>query len=264
MLKQVIYIYIFLTVLIASCGRGYQKVLKSTDKDLKYTKAVEYFDREDYLRAMPLLEELVALYRGTKKGAEVYYYYAYCAYNQGDLITASYHFDKFSETYPTNKHAMECDFMNAYCYYQGSPKSSLDQEQTYSAIDALQLFANEYPNSDSIPHCNRLMMELRAKLLQKDFDNAKTYFHVRNYKSAVISLGNVMKDFPHNKYKEEIKYLILQSYYLLAKNSVEGKKEERINATITSYEEFIDEFPKSEDLKIWWVKNQSGVINIKE
>ena len=41
----------------------------------------------------------------------------------------------------------------------------------------------------------------------------------------------------------------MQSYYLLAKNSVEGKKEERINATITSYEEFIDEFPKSEDLK---------------
>ena len=248
LIKRLYHLFVVLLVL-TSCNRGYQKVLKSPDKDFKYTKALEYYENSDWTRARPLFEELVPLFKGTKKGADVYYYFIYASYYMGDLGNASYHFKKFAQTYPTSKHAMECSFMNAYCYYEESPIFSLDQSQTFKALDALQLFANDYPNSDSIPRCNALMIELRGKLLEKDYENAQTYFHVRQYEAASIALSNVMKDFPQNKHKEEIKFLILQSNYELALNSVRSKKADRLEQTLKSYQDFIDDFPESKDLK---------------
>ena len=58
-----------------------------------------------------------------------------------------------------------------------------------------------------------------------------------------------MKDFPQNKHKEEIKFLILQSNYELAINSVRSKKADRLEQTLKSYQDFIDDFPESIDLK---------------
>ena len=44
-------------------------------------------------------------------------------------------------------------------------------------------------------------------------------------------------------------YLIIKSYYLLALNSVDSKKQERFKAAIDSYIKFIDTFPNGANLK---------------
>ena len=48
-----------LTVALVSCNE-YNKILKSTDRDLKYTYAKKYFDEGKYNRSITLLEELVS------------------------------------------------------------------------------------------------------------------------------------------------------------------------------------------------------------
>ena len=66
---------LLIVLLIASCSE-YQKVLRSDDPNLKYEKAVEYYQEGDYFRSMQLFDELVILYRGTAKAEKIYYYYA--------------------------------------------------------------------------------------------------------------------------------------------------------------------------------------------
>ena len=66
---------IFILFLNSACGE-YQKILKSTDIDFKFQKAIEFFDNEEYVKAYPLFEELMTFYRGTNKAQEIYYYYA--------------------------------------------------------------------------------------------------------------------------------------------------------------------------------------------
>ena len=72
-------------ILLSSCSE-YQKLLKSSDYELKYTKAIEYYENQQYLRAITLFEELLILYKGTSKAEEIYYYYAYSYYGQSDFI----------------------------------------------------------------------------------------------------------------------------------------------------------------------------------
>lgn len=248
-MSKLVYILLLVFVLsLISCS-DYQKLLKSSDYELKYTKAVEYYKAEDYFRALSLFEELVTIFKGTKKSEDIYYYYCYCQYNEGNHILAGYHFSNFVRTYPNSKHKEECAYMSAYCQFLNSPESSLDQTYTYKAIDELQLFINKYPNSEYVEKANQYIDKLRAKLEEKAYNNAKLYYNIKDYKAAIVALKNSLKDFPDSEYREEQLFLILKSSFLLAENSISKLKIERYNNTITEYYAFIDEYAESERIK---------------
>ena len=54
-----------------------------------------------------------------------------------------------------------------------------------------------------------------------------------------------MIDYPDVENRQEIYFLILESSYFLAINSISAKKEKRLNMTIEYYNQFIDNFPES-------------------
>lgn len=236
-----------LTVGLGSCSK-YQKVLKSTDMDAKLSTAIEFFKKEDYYRSQTLLEELITTMRGTKNAEDVYYYYAYCHFYLKEFILANYQFEIFAKSFPQSPRAQECAFMAAYSHYLDSPGPTLDQESTVKAIEGLQLFINKYPKSTQIEKANQLIDNLREKLQTKDYNNAKLYHNISDYKAAVLSFKNLIKEYPETKYKEEAYFLIFKSQYLLAVNSVETKQEERFKDAVKYYYKFIDNFPTSKYL----------------
>ncbi|MBL0104043.1 MAG: outer membrane protein assembly factor BamD [Bacteroidetes bacterium] len=229
---------------LASCSH-YNKMLKSRDYDAKLEYAVKLYNKGDYFKALPLLEELITVYRGTKKAEQTYYYYAYTNYRIGDYETAAYDFDNFTKTYSSSEFAEECAFMHAYCYYESSPLYSLDQSNTQKAINELQLYIDRYPQSKKIDECNTLIDKLREKLERKDFEIADLYFHTDAFKAAVTCYKNILHDYPATKYREEVMFKIVKASYLLAEGSVDEKKVERYNATLTAYAEFANAFPTS-------------------
>jgi len=172
----------------------------------------------------------------------------------GDYIMAGLYFREFVKTFPSSQLAEECQFQSAYCYYKLSPNPRLDQTDTENAISEFQLFINLFPNSSKVEDATRMMDELRNKLVEKAYLNAKLYFDLgtymgNNYKAAVITAQNTLKEFPDTKYREELSFLILESKFIQAVNSVEEKKEERLRDTIDEYYSFINEYPNSKYLK---------------
>jgi outer membrane protein assembly factor BamD len=218
---------------------------KTKDMDAKLDYAIKLYKKGQYFKALPLLEELLTVYRGTKKAELTYYYYAYTNYQLADYETAAYDFGNYSKTYPNSEYAEECAYMKAYCYYQDSPNYSLDQTSTVKAINEFQLFIDEHLRSTRVTECNKMIDTLRYKLETKDFENAKLYYHMEEYKAAVTAFENVLKDFPSTMYREEAMFLSVKSRYLLAENSFEEKKHDRYNAALTSYGEFTTAYPDS-------------------
>jgi outer membrane protein assembly factor BamD len=227
----------------------YQKVLKSGDYDFKFKKAKEYLDKQDYVRALPLYEELITIFRGTNRSEDCFFYYAYCHYGMGDYLLASYHFKNFYKTFPKSDKSEEAMFLNAYCYFLDSPRFSLDQSNTQAAINEFQLFVTMYPNSDKVSECNTLIDELRLKLQNKSFESARLYFHMGDYKAALVAFRNMLRDFPDSHRREEAFFMIVKSQYLLARNSVPEKQLERFKEVTEYYLKFIDTFPKSKFLR---------------
>lgn len=242
------FLFLALVILIASSCSDYNKLVKSTNLDKKYEMAIKYYDKQDYLKAFTLFEELITLYRGTAKEESTLYYYANTNYNMGDYELAHYYYKNFVKTFPSSAHKEECAYMAAQCYYLSSPAFSLDQSDTKTAIKEFQGFIDEFPKSNRIPECNVVIDELRGKLERKYYEIAKQYYNTGDYKASVYSFNSMLKDFPNTKYQEELHYLIIKSNYLLALNSIESKKVERIKLTIDAYLKFVNAYPKSEYL----------------
>lgn len=247
-LKGVRYIFFFSIFLLASCSE-YSKVLKSTDVEYKYSKAVEYYEKGDYSKALSLFDELGTLFRGSERSQEIHYYIANSHFALEDYYFAAYYYKNFTKTYPRSERAEECLFKTAYCSYLNSPASNLDQTDTDKAIEEFQLFLNRYPDSSLKDSTNAMIGELRLKLEEKAFNNAKLYYLTEDYKSATVALQNMLEDFPDSPHREEIEFLIVKSSYLLAINSIDSKKEERLNETIEHYHKFVDSFQDSEFIK---------------
>jgi outer membrane protein assembly factor BamD len=113
------------------------------------------------------------------------------------------------------------------------------------ALEELQLFVDDYPNSELIDSCNNVMDDLRAKLEFKQYNTSKMYFKMENFRAAATSLKSTMQQFPNSKFKEELMFMLVKSSFLLAKNSIESKKEERYEDTIKTYHKFVSYFPNS-------------------
>lgn len=235
---------VFVLVVLSSCG-DYNKIVKSTDYEFKYKKAVEYYEDGEYVRSGTLFKELVNIYRGTSRADKIYYFFAKSMLGQKDYLMAGHYFNSLVKEFPTSEYTEEAQFMVGYCSYLISPKARLDQQVTQEAIDAMDLYINLYPYSERVDEANRLIDEMQDKLVYKSYLSAKLYFDFENFKASVIALTNSLEKYPESKYREELKYMLLKSKYLLAENSVASKQAARYSNALDEYFSFVDEYPES-------------------
>jgi len=239
---------VFLVVMVVGCKSRFEKLRASNNLAQKYQEALKYYHKKKYSKALILFDDLAQRYRGQAEAEDLYYYGAYTNYYLRDYTSARFYFKQFTDTYPNSARAEECRYMGAYCYYLESPKVGLDQEYTYRAIEALQLFINLYPDSERAQEAAGLIDDLRDKLETKAFNNAKLYLDMGlqdDYRAAVIAFENVLIEFPDTKYAEEMEFLSIKAQCLYAEQSRMVRREERYSKALDLYADFIADYPES-------------------
>lgn len=233
---------LLLALLLTSCSQ-FQKALKSEDTKLKYDTAEQLYDKEKYAKAIRLFEQIAPAYRGKPQAEKMFYMYATSLYKTKSYYTAGYQYDSFTASYPKSTKMEEAAFLGAKSYYFLSPRFSLDQVDTYKALEKLQGFIDRYPNSQYMPEANQLVKELSYKLELKAYSTAKQYFdtaeYFGNYTAALKTLDLFMQDFPGSELREDALFLKFNSAYLLAINSVESKMQQRLVDAKESYDDLV-------------------------
>lgn len=224
---------------------SYNKILKNPNLNFKFQKAREFYLQGEYFKAQPLLEELVSAYRGSDLSEGIYYYYAYCDFQMGAYQTAAYHFKQFNQLFPSSPKGEEMDFMYAYCMFMDSPGSNLDQSNSIRAIEGLQLFVNKYPASPRLEQCNRMIEGLRNKMRIKAFESAMLFYRMEDYRASAVTLQHLLVEYPDLEEREKIRWLVVDSFYKLASNSVESKKAARFESVLEAHQALSEEFPRS-------------------
>lgn len=234
---------------MASCSQ-YQKLVGSTDSDLKWEKAQEYYEQKKYSKTIELLEGMSNMHKGTERGEKTLYLLASSYFNKKDFYTAFTDFETCYKTYPKGVYAEECRFYAGKSAYMNSPDPKLTQDETYKAIDLLNVFLDYYPESLFKSEVDQLLVNLRDKLVYKQVLNCRLYFNMgnfmgNNYQSCIVTANNALLDYPVSKYRQELSFLILKSRYTLALHSVDALKLDRYRATIDEYYAFMNEYPES-------------------
>lgn len=261
-------IRLFLTALLCfsmfSCSE-YNKLLKSSDYELRFEMAKMYFEEGKYSKTQNLLKDIVSMFKGTKRAEESLYLLARSAYLQGDYGSSGVYFETYYRNYPNGEYTELARYYTGMGYSEASPEPRLDQTNTYLAIEQLNSFLDYYPKSEKKDEITELIFTLQEKLAEKELLSAKLYLNLgdyrgNNYISAVVTAQNGIKDFPYSKYKEDFSIIILRAKYQEAQHSVVEKKAERFRNSIDEYYSYITEYPngkyKKEAEGIYKVANQ--------
>lgn len=261
--KQRFLFFLISLLFIAGACDNYNKILKSNDVELKLAKAKEYYNEGNYYKALPLLDELVSIYRGREELEEIYLIYCYAHYGQGNYTVSAYNFKNYYTFYPNSKSAEEALFMAAKSYYQLSPSYELDQSETYDALKAFQLFLSTYPDSDKADEAKQMINELRDKLERKAIAAAMLYLKMESYQAAATAFSNVLQSYPNTEQADYLQYLVVKSNYLLAKNSILAKQKERFMNTVEAYNTLATTFPESKYVKegLPYFRNAKDYLN---
>ena len=229
------FLALFAVVLFLSSCSEYQKALKSEDVAVKFVSATKMYEAKKYNKAIRLFEQIAPAYKGKPQAERMFYMYSQALYKTKQYYLAGYQFENFAASYPKSEKMEEASFLSAKCFTELSPVYSLDQTDTYKAIDKLQNFIDAYPNSQNLAEANVLVKNLREKLEKKAFENAKIYNTINDHKAAMVAFDNFLINFPGTIYKEKALYFKLDSAYQLAINSVPAKMEERLKNAKQAY-----------------------------
>ncbi len=239
-----LYILPVIILLVSSCGE-YEKLLKSTDFELKKTKAIEYYNEGKYVKTTELLRQILPRYRATEDGEELNWINAQSYYGMKDYIMAGAEYKSFIDQFPFGKHAEEAHYLASYCDYLSSPRAELDQENTRNAIEGFSIFINKFPYSPKVEECKKLVTEMQDRLVEKNYKSARLYYDMKEYKAAVVAINNSLKVYATSKYREEMMYLKLNSLYQYAVLSMPDKQKTRYQDTLDDYYSFMEEYPES-------------------
>ncbi len=240
---------IFTVAVVASCVSKQERAMKSADKNLILKTANENFAKKKWKNALALYDRLPNLVAGTDDAPNVVFNSAYANYYDKNFRLAGNQFKNFAISFPQDSRKEEAAYMSALCYYEGSMDYNLDQSTTQTAINELQDFLNNYPNSERSKNINTLIDELSYKLEFKAYENARQYFKMGEYKAANVSLENVLEDFPSTKLRPQIYDYIVKARYELATKSVYDLKDERIESALAFTRQVEKEMPNTDVAK---------------
>lgn len=245
--------------LLTSCNE-YNTVLKSTDIDLRYEKAKQYYFDGHYDRAKTLLDGLILATKGTDRGQEALYMLAMANFKDRDYDTASENFQRYYETYPRGYYHEDARLYAGLSLFKNTPEPILDQTDTYKAISEFSKFIETMPQSKYREEAEKGIFDLQDKLIEKEYATAKLYYDLgtyfgncteggSNYQACIVTAQNAINDYPYSPRREDFAILVLRSKFDLAAQSVEAKKAERYQSAAEEFYGFQNEYPESKFMK---------------
>ena len=229
---------------LISC-QGINKILKNPDPAYKLRMAEQYYVKKKYTYAQQLFEDVMPYFKGKEEFENIYYKYAYTAYNQKDYLNAENLFKTYLEVFPNSPRAEEIEYMRAYSFYKQSPKPELDQANTIKAMGMMQTFINTHPNSTRNKEAADIIAIGRQKLETKDYKAAQLYYNRELFRAAAVAFNTLVNNYPDSPKGDEYKMMAIKSYFRFAEMSVEEKKGERFEKVIEECNEFLGRFPES-------------------
>ena len=257
-MKKNILIVSCVALLFGSCANEYNQVYKTNDNNFKYEYAKQCFVQGKYARAVPLLQELVTIKKGSTEAEECLYMLAMAEYGMKDYETASEYFKKYYSSYPKGIYAENAKFYVGESLYMNAPEPRLDQSTPMTAIAAFQEYLDVFPDAKLKKQATDRLFELQDILVEKEYKSAKLYFDLgtyfgnctsggNNYQACIVTAQNALKDYPYSNKREEFATLIMKGKFELAKMSVESKQLERYQDAEDECYGFINEYPDSKE-----------------
>jgi len=198
--------------------------------------AKKMFANKDYFEAKQQFKIVTLNNPGAAFVDEAQFLLAESHFYSKEYILAADEYNRLVRVYPKSKWVDDAQFKVGVCDYKLSPKPALDQTYTERAVDNLQQFIEEFPNSDLIPEAERLLHVCRGKLSEKDYKAGVLYRKMGDYYAASVYFESVTTNYYDTKYAEDAYFWDAECLY----------RQDLINEARTAFEELLRKYPKTQ------------------
>ncbi|MBD3289412.1 outer membrane protein assembly factor BamD [candidate division KSB1 bacterium] len=231
MLKKLLFITLSLTIIV-SCGGNRPKKDLSAEERMKY--AMKEFEDGDYLDAKTEFRIIVLNFPGHNIVDKAQYYLAECHFELKEYILAIAEYEKLTRMFPNSSYVDDAMYKVGLANFKLSPKYSLDQTYTLQAIEKLQRFMEEYPQSDYMDEATEIMNRCREKLAKKEYKNGELYRKLAYYDAAILYFESVVNNYYDTDFAKEAQYWL---GYCLKKDSEYDRAREEYRRYLQKYPE---------------------------
>jgi outer membrane protein assembly factor BamD len=192
---------LFAGAILSGCGSS--DAVKVPSAEERFAHAKTLFDNRDYLEAINEFTVITLQHQGSAFAADAQYYLAECRFLRGEFLLGAFEYQVLKRNYPASNRVAEAQYKVGLCYYNLSPKSTLDQQYTRKGIDELQAFVEYYPGNQLIPDAETKIRELTTRLAKKQFETARLYAVMEYYRAALLSFDEVIEKYHDTEYAPE-------------------------------------------------------------
>ena len=207
-------IHIILIVLVSMRCASF-KSNEAWDVDTQFEKAKGYLDKKKYLRAQEEFNNLVIRGTHTELGDDSQFYLAESYFLNKEYLLAIAEYDRLIRRMGFSPYVEKSRWRVCQSYIKESPKYYKDQTNTQKALNKLQEFIDDYPNSEYKEEANSQITELRNKLAYKEYATGILYIKMEEYESAIMSFEFLINNYYDTEVLEKGHVGIIRCYALM-------------------------------------------------
>ncbi len=179
---------------LMGCGSTSPKAFATAEE--QFREARKDYDKKHYLRSIDGFQRVIYNYSGAPMVDSAQYFLAMSHYEMRDFFMAATEFERLVNNYPGSPFVDDGQYMTGLCYFKAAPGNhGLDQKDLELAIQTLQDFLIDHPESDAAADAKATIKAARERLAEKNYDGGKTYYRLGYYESAGIYFQNVIDEY---------------------------------------------------------------------
>lgn len=193
------------------CSRS-QVDLAVDDIDERFEKGKMYLEKKKYYRAQQEFEYVLLRGRHTDLGDEAQFYLAESYFFNKEYLLAISEYDRLVRQMTYSPFVHKSRYRICQSYVKKSPKYFHDQDYTTKAIDKLQEFIEDYPESEFRNEVIESLEFLRTKLARKAYESAILYAKMEEYESAIRYYNELLTFYYDTDYADRARLGIVKIY----------------------------------------------------
>jgi len=201
-----------LSLTILGCA-GRQKSAQD-DIEKRFTRGQVLFEKEKWARAAEDFNWVVMNNPAGNLAVEAQYYYAECLYHQKEYVEAQVEFERLLRRWASTEHLVEARYRIVQCLVAQSPTYYYDQRTTLEAIDELQAFIDDFPDSDQREEAEKLIGELRHKVARKYYESGRLYLKWDRSSPARLYFEKVLSSYYDTPFADEARVGMVVAYII--------------------------------------------------
>lgn len=195
-------------------------------------------EKKDWLRALEAFRMLTLNYSGSDLIDESLFYLGQAHEKINEYPVAVVTYKRLLRDFPQSPYADNAQYQLAWSLFEQSSAVQLTQDKTFEAIRELQIFLDEYADSELAPQANQLRQRCYDKIAEKDYKTGHLYLRLRDWEAARLYFGEMIEEFPTSNWAPIAQFEIAESY----------AREKKFEDAIQRFTLFIQSYPGH---KLW-------------